>query len=459
MIFPDQHLSQDQHLEFARHFGPLETTIAVYRKDAPLRVRQEFADVSNLNHDNEVWGKESRQRLFQLGNRLWHTDSSFKRLPARASLLYARSIPTIGGHTEFADERAAYDALPEATKRRLASLVAEHSIFNSRARLGFTNFGDEEQREMPPVPQVMVARSQIRPQIALPRVTCGSGLRHAQHDGCALIDELVAHATQRQFVYTHRWRVHDLVIWDNRCTMHRGTDFDDLRWKRDMQRATVCDIANSCEQEGIDIEAAQQASGRAAPLPVGCACRTPLARGRAPCSHLRDRQSQVLAQCRAGERLAEQAAALQLGDDEAHEGFIGARDMGGGEDKAVAGRRGEPLLELVGHLLRAADDGVVHAPASADLDEVAHCGIFLAEALTTRSRMPCRPDISSSSSAVNASSMPFFAKSKLSASDNSDSASISSGSFSISAHLSSASAFVAAATVLMSCEQYGTRNQ
>src|SRR6516162_10341109 len=113
LIFPDQHLSQDQHLDFARNFGPLETTIAVYRKDAALRLRKEFADVSNLNHENEVWGKESRLRSFQLGNRLWHTDSSFKRVPARASLLYARSIPPVGGHTEFADERAAYDALPE----------------------------------------------------------------------------------------------------------------------------------------------------------------------------------------------------------------------------------------------------------------------------------------------------------------------------------------------------------
>ena len=257
LIFPDQHLSQDQHLDFARHFGPLETTIAVYRKDAPLRVRKEFADVSNLNHDNEVWGQESRHRLFQLGNRLWHTDSSFKRLPSRASLLYARSIPPIGGHTEFADERAAYDALPEETKRRLESLVAEHSIFNSRARLGFTNFSDEERQEMPAVPQVVVRTIPESGRKSLYLAShAGRIFGMPEHDGRALIDELVAHATQRQFVYTHRWRVHDLVIWDNRCTMHRGTDFDDLRWKRDMQRATVCDIANSCEQEGIDIAAA-----------------------------------------------------------------------------------------------------------------------------------------------------------------------------------------------------------
>jgi len=257
LIFPDQHLSQDQHLDFAKHFGPLETTIGVYRKDAPLRVRKEFADVSNLAHDNELWGRESRLRMFQLANRIWHTDSSFKRLPARASLLYARSIPSVGGHTEFADERAAYDALPEDMKRRLDSLVAEHSIFNSRARLGFTNFSDEERRELPPVPQVVVRTIPESGRKSLYLAShAGRIFGLSEHEGRALIDELIAHATQRQFVYTHRWRLYDLVMWDDRCTMHRGTEFDDLRWKRDMQRATVCDVANSCEQEGIAIAAA-----------------------------------------------------------------------------------------------------------------------------------------------------------------------------------------------------------
>ena len=257
MIFPDQHLSQDQHLDFARYFGPLETTIAVYRKDAALRLRKEFADVSNLNHDDEVWGKESRVRSFQLGNRLWHTDSSFKRVPARASLLYARSIPPVGGHTEFADERAAYDALSEETKRGLDRLVAEHSIFNSRARLGFTNFSDEEQRGMPPVPQVVVRTIPESGRKSLYLAShAGRIFGMPEDEGRALIDRLTAHATQRQFVYTHRWRVNDLVMWDNRCTMHRGTEFDDLRWRRDVQRATVCDVANSCEQEGIEIAAA-----------------------------------------------------------------------------------------------------------------------------------------------------------------------------------------------------------
>jgi len=257
LIFPGQELSQDQHLDFARCFGPLETTIGVYRTDAPLRVRQEFADVSNLNHRSEVWGKDSRLRLFQLGNRLWHTDSSFKRLPALASLLYARSIPPVGGHTEFADERAAYDALPEEMKRRLGALVAEHSIFNSRARLGFTNFTDEERRQLPPVPQVVVRTIPETGRKSLYLAShAGRIFGMPEAEGRTLIDELVAHATQRQFVYTHRWRLHDLLIWDDRCTMHRGMAFDDLRWKRDMQRATVSDVANSCEQEGIAIAAA-----------------------------------------------------------------------------------------------------------------------------------------------------------------------------------------------------------
>jgi alpha-ketoglutarate-dependent 2,4-dichlorophenoxyacetate dioxygenase len=257
LVFPDQSLTQEQHLDFARHFGPLETTIGVYRSDTTLRVRQEFADVSNLNDRNEIWGKESRLRMFQLGNRIWHTDSTFKYVPARASLLYARAIPPVGGHTEFADQRAAWDALPEEMRRRLEGLVAEHSIFTSRARLGFTNFNQEERDNLPPVPQVLV------------RTIVESGRRslylasHAgrifgmdEAEGRALIDRLLAHATQRQFVYTHRWRLHDLVMWDDRCTLHRGAAFDDLRYRRDMQRATVSDEINSCERAGIQVAAA-----------------------------------------------------------------------------------------------------------------------------------------------------------------------------------------------------------
>jgi len=252
LVFPDQHLSVDQHLAFAKLFGPLETSIGVYRADSPLRVRPEIADVSNLNTHDQIWDANSRLRMFQLGNRLWHTDSSFKYLPARASLLYARSIPPIGGHTEFADLRAAYDALDADTRARLDGLIAVHSIFTSRARLGFTNFTQQEREALPPVPQMVVRTIPENDRRSLYLAShAGEIVGMSPEEGRALLDGLVEHATRRQFVYTHRWRVHDLVIWDNRCTMHRGTDFDDLRWRRDMQRATVSDVANSCEQAGV----------------------------------------------------------------------------------------------------------------------------------------------------------------------------------------------------------------
>ena len=158
-------------------------------------------------------------------------------------MLHARSIPPIGGQTEFADMRAAYDALPEATKRRIEGLVAEHSIITSRARLGFSNFGESEREAFRPVPQVLVrplpdsGRKSLYPQ---PR-RADPGM--ADEEAEQLLEEFTEHATQRQFVYSHRWRVQDLVIWDDRCTMHRGMDFDDQRYQRDMRRATVSDVA------------------------------------------------------------------------------------------------------------------------------------------------------------------------------------------------------------------------
>src|ERR1700686_4995692 len=146
LIFPDQNLTEEQHVTFAKHIEPIEPTIGAYRPDAKLRLRPDLVDVSNLNHRNEIWGENSKVRGLQLGNRLWHTDSSFKYLPARASLLYARSIPPIGGHTEFADLRAAYDALPDHLKRVLEGLVAEHALAYSRLRTGFTNFSESERK-------------------------------------------------------------------------------------------------------------------------------------------------------------------------------------------------------------------------------------------------------------------------------------------------------------------------
>jgi alpha-ketoglutarate-dependent 2,4-dichlorophenoxyacetate dioxygenase len=257
LIFPGQQLTVEQHLDFARGFGPLETTIHATRSDSKLRLQAEIADVSNLSHDESIWGESSRKRMFEMGNRMWHTDSSFKRIPAKASLLYARSIPPIGGQTEYADLRAAYDALPDDLKQRLKGLVAEHAIMYSRKKLGFTDFNDEENQALPPVPQTLVRRHSGSGRMTLYLAShAGRIFGMSDADAKALLEQLTAHATQRQFVYTHRWRLHDLVMWDNRCTMHRGKPYDDLRWPRDMQRATVSDVAPTCEQEGVSAPAA-----------------------------------------------------------------------------------------------------------------------------------------------------------------------------------------------------------
>ena len=256
LVFPGQQLSDDAMIAFSARFGPLETTIQELRKGVTLRLRPEFADVSNIDANGELLAEDGQRRHFNSGNQLWHTDSSFRLLPSKASLLYGRAIPPTGGQTEFADLRAAYDALPEAIKARLEGLVAEHSITVSRAKIGYDKFTADEIEGLPRAPQVVV------------RTHAGSGRRtlylasHAgrifgmdDEEGKALLAELIEHATQRQFVYSHRWRADDLVMWDNRCTMHRGRPFDDLRYARDMRRTTVADVAPTCEQEGIPAEA------------------------------------------------------------------------------------------------------------------------------------------------------------------------------------------------------------
>jgi len=256
LIFPQQTLTTEQQLAFSAHFGPIEKERTLDPKATPTRYTGAFADISNLTAEGKIWGESSRQRMYKAGNRLWHTDSSFKRLPSICSLLYSEKIAPIGGHTEFADQRAAYDALPESMKKKLDGLVAEHWIATSRQRSGFSEFTEEEQKRLPPVPQMLVRTLPENGRKSL-FVASHAGRIWGMPDaeGRALIDELIAHVIQRQFVYTHRWRPHELIMWDNRCTMHRGTDFDDLRWVRDMRRVTVSDVANSCEQEGVPVPA------------------------------------------------------------------------------------------------------------------------------------------------------------------------------------------------------------
>lgn len=256
LVFPDQTFSDESHLDFARHFGPLETSVFKLRSDHKMRLSEQMADVGNLDAEDNILKTDDRIRLYQLGNRLWHTDSSFKALPAYCSILHGRSIPPIGGHTEFADLRAAYDALPETTKRKIAGLVAEHSLMTSRAKLGFTDWDETERKAFAPVPQVIARRLPDSGRMSLYLASHAGSIRGmAKEEAERLLKELIDHATQRQFVYTHRWRTNDLVMWDDRCTMHRGLDFDDQRYKRDMRRATVSDVAPTCEQMGLAVAA------------------------------------------------------------------------------------------------------------------------------------------------------------------------------------------------------------
>jgi alpha-ketoglutarate-dependent 2,4-dichlorophenoxyacetate dioxygenase len=253
LVFPEQPVTDEQQLAFSRLFGPLE--VNPNYAGAKMRLRADIADISNLDAEGQVLARDDRRNLFNLGNQLWHTDSSFKQVPAKCSLLSAREIPTPGpmggGETEFADLRAAWRALPETRKRQLDGLVVEHSIFRSRSQIGFADFNDEIFKQLPPVRQALVRHHPASGRTSLYLAS------HASHiigwpieEGRALIEELIAFATQPRFVYQHRWTVGDLVIWDNRCTMHRGRPYDDTQ-RRVLHRTTVSDIANTVEQEGL----------------------------------------------------------------------------------------------------------------------------------------------------------------------------------------------------------------
>ena len=254
LVFPEQRVTDEQQLSFSRLFGPIE--VNPNYAGAKMRLRPDVADISNLDAEGQVLARDDRRNLFNIGNQLWHTDSSFKRIPAKCSLLSARELPSRGpmggGETEFADLRAAWDALPEARKRQLEGLVVEHSIFRSRTEIGFADFNDEIFKELPPVPQALVRHHPASGRTSLYLAS------HASHiigwpveKGRALIEELIAFATQPQFVHQHRWTVGDLVMWDNRCTMHRGRPYDDTQ-RRVLHRTTVSDVANTLEQEGLD---------------------------------------------------------------------------------------------------------------------------------------------------------------------------------------------------------------
>ena len=241
LVFPGQRITDEQQMAFSRNFGEMETTVRAYRKDWAPRLDVHMADISNLDEQNRVLPGGDRRRLNALGNRLWHSDSSFKRIPARFSLLSARIIPDEGGETQFADMRAAWDALPPKKQQQLEGLICEHTQLYSRGSIGFTDYSDEELAKMAPVPQVLVRTHPGSGRKSLYLSSHAGAIRGMPTpDARVLLMDLMEHATQREFVYTHRWTAGDLVMWDNRCTMHRAREYDETK-VRDMHRTTVSD--------------------------------------------------------------------------------------------------------------------------------------------------------------------------------------------------------------------------
>jgi alpha-ketoglutarate-dependent 2,4-dichlorophenoxyacetate dioxygenase len=250
LVFRDQPFSDQEQLAFAQRFdGTLhaKTGAAVLGKN---RFGNEaLTDISNVDEGGELLKSNDRRRMYALGNRLWHTDASFQDPPGRYSMLSARVVPPVSADTEFADMRTAYDALDAKLKAMVEGLRVHHSIAYSRQTLGF-EFAPEEQEKLEGAVHALV------------RTIPGSGRRslylasHASRiidwplpEGRLLLRDLIEHATQSQFVYRHIWQPGDLVIWDNRATMHRGRPFDDARYRRELRRVTTLDIQGSAAPE------------------------------------------------------------------------------------------------------------------------------------------------------------------------------------------------------------------
>jgi alpha-ketoglutarate-dependent 2,4-dichlorophenoxyacetate dioxygenase len=252
LVFRNQCLDDTELRDFSANFGALEIGRAAARGGRRRLAHPEIGDISNLDEDGRLRERDDRRRLDSLGNRLWHTDASYMPVPVVLGMLHAVAVPPAsalgGGETEFADMRAAYDALPEVMKAAIDGLVAEHDVFWSRGQIGFTEFAPGEREQYPPSRQRLVRRHSGSRRKTLYLSA------HASHivgwpvaEGRLLLVDLNTHATRPEFVYSHKWRVGDLVTWDNRCTMHRGRPHDDSR-PRDLRRATTLDVGSTLDE-------------------------------------------------------------------------------------------------------------------------------------------------------------------------------------------------------------------
>jgi len=248
LVFHDQRLDDETQYAFSQNFGPMENAANDLAMPKVRRLSVNINDISNLDANGNVLPRNDRRRLAALGNQLWHSDSSFKATPSKYSLLSARVIPSAGGNTEFADMRAAWDSLDPETQEKCRPLVCDHSRLYSRAVLGFHDFSEEDMRHQTPVPQRLVRRHAASGRLSL-YLSSHAGTIHGWPipEARSFLRDLTEHATQRQFVYAHQWRQYDLVMWDNRCTMHRARRYKHTE-VRDLHRTTVGDSAPTLQQ-------------------------------------------------------------------------------------------------------------------------------------------------------------------------------------------------------------------
>jgi alpha-ketoglutarate-dependent 2,4-dichlorophenoxyacetate dioxygenase len=241
LVVRDQRIDDAQQIRFSRAFGPLELPPHMGMKvEGRRRISPEMYDVSNLDADGDFMPLESLRHASNKANEEFHTDSSFNSLPTKWSLLMAHVVPPERGDTMFVDTRAAFEALPEPMKTKARSAVAEHYFWKTRGRSGFNTITDDMKRAMPPVQHKVV---RVIPESGREALYIGQHTTHIvgwpREEGERFLAELNAFATQPQFIYTHKWRAGDLVIWDNRCTLHRATGYDVFRYKRDLRRTTI----------------------------------------------------------------------------------------------------------------------------------------------------------------------------------------------------------------------------
>jgi alpha-ketoglutarate-dependent 2,4-dichlorophenoxyacetate dioxygenase len=236
LVWRGQPLTEEQQIAFARHFGPLDLGLKKARKNPDRHARDEIIDISNVSPEGGIYDRGHAKIVSNLANQLWHSDSSFQKPAAKFSMLSAVVVPAEGGETEFADLRAAYDALPPGMKQEIEGKEAEHFAWHSRLWLGDT-VSEEQKAKFPPVRWPLVRRHPSGRNALFVGVHCTHVAGMTLAEGRVLLADLLEHATQRQFVYRHAWRPGDLVMWDNRATIHRGRRFD-LGARRELRRVT-----------------------------------------------------------------------------------------------------------------------------------------------------------------------------------------------------------------------------